>query len=66
MKPGATLVLVTILLIVVVGVLVWTGVTLIVDGWMRRQRRPDLAERLRPFQPSVGDEAEVWLRRQGD
>jgi hypothetical protein len=26
-------------------------------------RRPDLPERLRPFQPSVGDEAEAWLRR---
>jgi hypothetical protein len=46
--------------------LVWTGVTLIIDGLVRRTRRPDLAERLRPFQPSVGDEAELWLRRQDD
>jgi hypothetical protein len=51
-------------LLIVVGLLVWAGVTLMIDGWLRRPRRPDLADRLRPFQPSVGDEAEVWLRRQ--
>ena len=55
-----------IILLVVVGMLVWAGVTLIIDGWIHRRHRPDLAERLRPFQPSVGDEAEVWLRRQRD
>jgi hypothetical protein len=53
------------ILLVAVGILVWAGVTLIIDARLRR-RRPDLAERLRPFQPKVADEAEVWLRRQGD
>jgi hypothetical protein len=49
-------------LLVVAGALFWVGATLIIDGYLRRQRRPDLAERLRPFQPSsVADEAEVWL-----
>jgi hypothetical protein len=41
-----------------------TGFTLIIEGVRHRARRPDLTERLRPFQASVADEAEVWLRRQ--
>jgi hypothetical protein len=46
----------------VAGGFVWVGATLIFDGWLRRERRPDLAERLRPFQPSsVADEAQDWL-----
>jgi hypothetical protein len=28
------------------------GATLLLDAWLRRSRRRDLAERLRPFQPS--------------
>jgi hypothetical protein len=41
------------------------GATLIIDGWMRRERRPDLAERLRPFAPAtVADEAQMWLDQQ--
>jgi hypothetical protein len=30
----------------------------------QRRDHPDLAERLLPFQPSVAEEAEVWLMRQ--
>ena len=30
-----------------------------------RPRRPELAERLAPYQPTIADEAETWLRRQG-
>ncbi len=51
-------------LLVAVEALIWSGVTLLIDAWLRRRRVPDLAERLRPFQPPVADEAEVWLRRQ--
>jgi hypothetical protein len=46
-----------------VGLLVWGGVTLLIDARSRR-RRPSLEERLRPYQPSVADEAEGWLSRQ--
>jgi hypothetical protein len=50
------------LLITVVGLLMWAGTTVLLDAWMRRQRRPTLAERLAPFQPRhVADEAEEWL-----
>jgi hypothetical protein len=48
-----------------VGLLVWGGSTLLVDAWWRRWDRPDLAERLLPFQPgSVVDEAQHWLNEQ--
>jgi hypothetical protein len=47
------------------GVMVWIGTTLILDAWWRRKRRPDLAERLRPFRPaSLADEAQDWLDEQ--
>jgi hypothetical protein len=50
--------------LIVVGVLVWGGSTLLLDAWWKRQPT-DLAERLRPFQPrSVADEAQRWLDRQ--
>jgi hypothetical protein len=50
---------VLVVLVIVAGLLVWVGATLIIDGWLRRPRRPDLVERLRPFQPYVADEAEA-------
>jgi hypothetical protein len=50
--------------LVVTGMLVWVLATMLIDARRRRPRRPDLTERLRPFQPSIGDEAERWLRRQ--
>jgi hypothetical protein len=48
---------------VVTGMLVWVLATFAIS-WMRQHRRPDLAERLRPFQPGLAEEAEDWLRRQ--
>ena len=48
----------------IVFVMMWAGFWLLVDGLSRRGRQKDLAERLAPFQPTVGDEAEEWLRRQ--
>jgi hypothetical protein len=42
----------------------WVGAILIIDGWLRRPRRPDLVQRLLPFQPSIADEARGWLQRQ--
>jgi hypothetical protein len=51
--------------VIAVGLLVWAGTTLILDGWLRRPGRPDLAERLRPFPPSsLADEARDWLDKQ--
>jgi len=51
----------TVAVLVVAGLLVWAGAALIIDSFSGR-RRPDLAERLKPYQPrSVGDEAERWL-----
>jgi hypothetical protein len=51
--------------LVVAAIVGWIGASLIIDAVLRRQRRPDLAEPLRPFQPSaVADEIEDWLRRQ--
>jgi hypothetical protein len=48
--------------VILVGLLVSAGTTLILDGWMRRPKRPDLAKRLLPFQPdSLADEARQWL-----
>jgi hypothetical protein len=38
------------------------GILVIVSGLNRRRR--DLADGIAPFQPSVSDEAEAWLRRQ--
>jgi hypothetical protein len=51
--------------VIVAGLLLWTGTTLIVDARLRRPRRPDLAERLGPFQPgSLADKARQWLDKQ--
>jgi hypothetical protein len=47
---------------VLVVILGWAGATLMLDAWIRRQRRPDLAERLLPYRPrSLGDDAQDWL-----
>src|SRR5262249_41036272 len=63
--PGAALVSVIVLLIVVVFLLAWAGVTRMSDGWMRKPRRRNFAERLWPFRPAtVADEAQRWLNRQ--
>jgi hypothetical protein len=51
-------------LMVVAVIIAGTGGTLIIDGVRNRPRRPDLTEHLRPFQPSVADEAQAWLQRQ--
>jgi hypothetical protein len=52
-------------LVVLVGILVWAGATLLIDDWLRRRnRRPTLSERLEPFQPSVAEEAQDWLSDQ--
>jgi hypothetical protein len=60
----ATVVTVVVLL-VVAFFLFWAGATLLIDAWLRRPRRPDLAERLRSFaSTTIGDEAEEWLERQ--
>ena len=58
-----------LLLLVVAGIIGWVGATLILDAVLRRQRRPDLVERLLPYQPTplgdtLGDEARDWLNRQ--
>jgi hypothetical protein len=55
-----------IVLLVVVGLLAWVGASLLFDAWLRhRQQRPDLAERLAPYQGGwVADEAQRWLREQ--
>jgi hypothetical protein len=42
------------------------GLLLIFSALSRRGRRPDLTERLRPYQPSVADEAQRWLEHQVD
>jgi hypothetical protein len=48
--------------VVAFGLLTWAGSTLLLDAWWRRGSRPDLAERLRPFQPAdLADEARQWL-----
>ena len=53
-------------LLAVVFALIWAGSGLVLDSWLRRERPPDLAERLAPFQqPWIADEAEKWLRHQG-
>lgn len=53
---------VTVEVLLVAGLLSWGGTTLLLDAWLT-QRRPSLADRLRPFSGSVADEAEVWLRK---
>jgi hypothetical protein len=51
---------------VAVGLLTWAGATLLIDARWRRCRRPDLADRLLPYQPvSVADEAQRWLEETG-
>jgi hypothetical protein len=47
------------------GMLAVAGLLVIFGALSRRGRRPDLAERLRPFNQSVGDEAQAWLDRRG-
>jgi hypothetical protein len=63
------------IVLVAVAFLVWQVVKLVVTAWSRIQRRrslPDLYERLAPHQvpyhpsgPSVADEAQEWLQRNG-
>jgi hypothetical protein len=54
-----------LIVMVAVGALVWSGVGFVLDILQRRHSRPDLADRLLPFQPhSLGDEAQEWLQRQ--
>jgi hypothetical protein len=62
LEKGTHKLVVVILVLVGVGALVWSGVTLLIDAWPRH-RRADLTARLAPFQPTVADEAEVWLRK---
>ena len=51
------------MLITVVGLLVWAGTTLLLDAWMKRQRRPSQADSLAPYQQRhVSDKAEEWLQ----
>jgi hypothetical protein len=52
-------------ILVVTGLLIWAGVTLLIDAWHWRHLRPDLVDRLAPYQPTVADDAERWLHRQG-
>ena len=50
---------------VLAGLMTWSGVTFLIDAQIRRNRRPDLVERLLPYQPaSVAAEAESWLQQQ--
>lgn len=54
-------------LVVIVGILVWAGATLILGCHQIRRvnRRLDLAERVGRYQPeSLADEAYEWLQRQ--
>lgn len=46
-----------------VFILVWAGSALLLDTG-NRSRRKSLEVRLRPFQPTLADEVELWLRRQ--
>ena len=62
------------IVLVAVAFLMWQLIKLAMTTWSRIQRRrsrPDLLERLAPYQvlhhpsrPSVADEAEEWLREQ--
>jgi hypothetical protein len=50
--------------LIIVGVLVWIGATLLLDAWWEPQPT-DLVERLMPFEAgSVADEAQRGLDRQ--
>jgi hypothetical protein len=50
--------------LIVVGVRVWGGSTLLLDAWWGR-RPVELADLLMPFQAgSVADEAQHWLDQQ--
>jgi hypothetical protein len=50
--------------LIVAGLLVWGGATLLRDAWWGRQR-VDLVDQLMPYQTgSVADEAQRWLDRQ--
>jgi len=52
-------------LLVVVGFLIWSGVTLLLDAWHPHHHRRDLAERLGPYRShSIVDEAQEWLESQ--
>jgi hypothetical protein len=43
-------------------VLVWAGATLLIDAYIRRDRRRSLTDRLLPYQPpSLADEISEWL-----
>jgi hypothetical protein len=47
--------------LIVVGLLVWAGSTLLLDAWWKRQPT-NLVDRLMPYQSgSVADEAQRWL-----
>ena len=48
-------------LLVVAFLLLWAGMSLLIDSWVRRQRRPSFYERLAPYVTTVADEAELWL-----
>ena len=50
-------------LVAVVLLLTWAGSALIIDSYLHRRSRSSLSDRLRPFQPSIADEAELWLGR---
>lgn len=51
--------------LLVSGLLVWAGASLLIDTWVARCHRPSLTERLSRHQPSVAREAAEWLGRQG-
>jgi hypothetical protein len=41
------------------------GIALLWDAWLRRQKRPELTERLLPFRANTAaDEAQDWLDQQ--
>jgi hypothetical protein len=59
---------VPVVLYVVAVILAFTGLCMIVSAAHDeyRPRRRDLAERRRPFQPSIADEAAMWLGQHSD
>jgi hypothetical protein len=48
--------------LILAGLLLWAGAALVIDAALRRKERPTLTDRLLPFQPSVADQAHLWLR----
>lgn len=53
--------------LLVSGLLVWAGATLLLDAAFTARSRPDLGERLLRFQArSLADETELWLRGLAD